>query len=70
MTNFNLQLLDTFGNTCLVKMDKSVYGMLQKFFLSIKKDTKPNKILQALQDAYHSPKSYTNLKTLFTDLKA
>lgn len=69
-TTPNIQLLDTFGNTCLVKMDKTVYGVLHKFFLSVKKTAKPDKILHALQDAYHSPKTYTSLKLLLKDLKA
>ena len=70
MANSALELIDTFGDTYLVKMNKDTYSILQKFFLSVKKGAKPDKILQALQDAYHSSKTYTNFKSLFTDLKS
>ncbi|MFA6256038.1 MAG: hypothetical protein WC606_02535 [Candidatus Absconditabacterales bacterium] len=70
MANSDLQLLDTFGSTCLVKMNKSTYSILQKFFMSVKKNAKPDKILQSIQDAYNSPKTYTSLKGLFNDLKS
>lgn len=72
-----VQLLDTIGNTCIVRMPKGVFG---RFFvdngetkspiLKVKASTKPpkktGKLWHSYQEGLDSPKSFTSAKELFT----
>lgn len=65
-----ITLLDTIGNTCIVKMPKWIFARFFSDNLVKKSKSKYDILMEAVKDAENSDKIYHSVEELFKDLKS